>query len=142
MKSIYIKTETIMLLIVEILIFILGIWAFSQDITFFLTKKEASAEVIKLEKLPLPKPYKITLKYFNDFENKYIITYIDDIDGRYGQSLNSKKQLNIFYKKSSPHIIYLVDYKYPNLGNLILYILFLLIMIIAIFFQALRLKTP
>jgi len=129
------------LLLAESFLFLIGIWAMMQDVTFLSTKKEANAEVIKLEKLPLPDPYKITVKYYNEYEHTNIVSYVDNIDGIYGKMLPPiKSHINIFYKKSLPKVIYLVDYKYPNNGNIILYIVFLLILVVAIIFQFIALK--
>lgn len=140
-KKLLIKYQTIILIFVEIILFFLGVWVLIGDITFITTKKEVSAKIIKIEKLQKPKPYKITLEYFNEYENKEIKADIDDISGTYGLTLPLvNNYVKIYYSKESQKIVYLVDYKYPHIGNLVIYLFFISIIIIAIIFNVLTLK--
>ena len=131
------KRANLCLLIIEISLTILGTLSLIDNIIFLTTKKETAAMVTKIEILKLPKPYKVYLIYYNEYLSKSVTSYIADIDGIYGRKLPQPSgHLNIYYKKYFPKDIYLADYRFPNSGNVILNISFLLIMFIAIYFQA------
>jgi len=128
--------ENLFLLIIEVILFILGLLSLIDDSLFLITKREASANIIKVEKLKLPNPYRITLSYYNEFEHKDIITHIDDIDGIYGQTLpTTGESLSVYYKPYFPKAVYIIDYKHPNIGYLIIYCVFLAIMFLAAYFS-------
>lgn len=137
------QKASLLLIFLEISLSILGILSLTDDVSFMITKKEANAEVIKIQSLSLPKPYKVTLKYYNEYVNESIISYIDNIDGIYGGKLpKATGHVTIYYRKYFPKEIYLADYHVPGIGYIILNIVFLVIMFIAIYFQASKLRTP
>jgi hypothetical protein len=127
--------QTLFLLIIEVLLSILGILAIADDVFFLVTKKEAQAEIIKIEKLKLPDPYKVTLTYFNEYENKSVTTHINDIDGLYGQKLIPKNYISIYYRAYFPKEVNFSDYKHPNIGTVTILVIFLFIMLLAIYFS-------
>lgn len=134
------KRGNLLLLLFELVLGVFGILSLIDNVFFIVMKKETNAEIIKVESLPLPKPYKVTLKYYNEYLNKTIVSYIDDIDGIYGEKLPKPTgNVSIYYKRYFPKEIYLIDYRYPNSGYVILNIVFLVIIGLAVYFQALQL---
>jgi len=131
------------LLILEIVMAILGILSLADDVIYLSTRRETNAVVINVESLPLPDPYKVTFKYYNQYLHQNVTSYVDDIDGLYGETLPKPKgALAIYYRKYFPKEVYLVDYHHPNSGYVILEIVFLMIMSAAIYFQAAACRKP
>jgi len=135
-KNFLLKNKTTIVVAIETALFVLALWLTVTDMIFIMTKKSANGQIISVEQLREPKPYKIKVRYFNTYTNKYIISSIDEIDGIYGKGLPSvNNYVKIYFSRESPQIIYLADYKYPNVGYIIIYFCFMAVMALAVFFQ-------
>lgn len=126
------KRKNIFVLIVTAVFLIIAFLSFIDDIAYSISKKETKAQITKLEKLNSPNPYKAYIVYYNSYERSFERTYINDIEGSYGEKLKVFNKKNIFYRKYFPTEVYFVDYKSPNYGQLFLSFVFLLIMLLGV----------
>ena len=136
MSNPFSKNQTIWLTSLEVMLLITGMWVMIDDIQFIATKKQVRAQLIEIQEFNKPKPFKIHLRYYNEYRNNFVNTTIDEIDGRYKLTLPPiNGQVSIYYSKYSPKTVYLCDYNSPNVGYIIVYGIFNLIMITAIIFN-------
>lgn len=137
------QIESKILLIIEICLLFLGVLSLIDHSVFLLTKREGVGKVLKIEKLNVPKPYVITIQYFNEYENKTTVMTVDDIDGRYGaQNLEKWKagEVCVYYKKYFPRQIYLCTYKYPNFGYIFIDVVFIGILVLGCWFLLIKIR--
>ena len=128
------KLRAIFFLFIEFVLLSLAIFAAIDDAIFLLTRKSAVARIITIEKKVGPKPYKVGLSYFNEYERKEIVTHINNIEGTFGGKLirEGHSTVSILYKKYFPKEVYIEDYAYPKMGLIFLYVIFILIMLVAL----------
>ncbi len=120
----------LVLLIIECVSMLLGIFVLISDLSFLMTKKEAIASVITITKTNEYKPYQITLKYFDEYKNDNVTKTLKDFDLSFGKELESKQSndlnLEVYYQKYF-HATYLKSNKHPNYGYIFVLLLFITI---------------
>jgi len=134
------KVLYIILLIIEIILWMLSVLSIIDTCVFIYSKREATAKIEKIEKAEKPKPYILTLIYYNEYEHKYITSKVKNISGLYGRKLDINSNINVLYGKRFPSVTYLSDCKHPNYGQVIVLLVFFLILSFAIYFNISTLK--
>ncbi|WP_208094540.1 hypothetical protein [Mucilaginibacter agri] len=130
------QRSNLLILIVEVVLLAVNILALFNDASFVITRKVAQAQILRVERVKSPNPYKVTLRYDNQYLNATVISYVDDIDRSYGEGLQKvKTTVDVYYGRYFPGEIYLADYKHPNARFLLLYPIFMLVIGIAIYYQ-------
>lgn len=114
-----------------------------NDYYFHLTRKVATSDVEKIVKVQEYKPYIITLGYFNENTKNRERCNLK-LSWKEGSKLHEEniKTLKIFYTKKGPCDIYVVDYKVPTKGSLVIHLAIFLISFSAsiVFLRKLELK--
>jgi len=136
------KRGNLLLFIIAVIFTTLGALKLVDYVVFITTKQQAVAMVVKVEKLPMPKPYKVTLVYMNKYVNDNVVTYIDNIGDIYGKRyLEVHNRLHIYYRNYFPREVYLIDYSYPTWTYVAFTVVYLIIMLAALRFLAKRRHT-
>jgi hypothetical protein len=136
------KRGNLLLFVIALIFTTLGALKLVDYIVFITTKQQAVATVVKVEKLPMPKPYKVTLVYMNKNVNDNVVTYIDNIGDIYGKRyLEVHNRLNIYYRNYFPREVYLTGYSYPTWSYVAFTVLYLIIMAPVLSFLAKKRHT-
>lgn len=132
-------------LLLSICICIGTLYALYTDLNYFLTKKEGSAEILKVNETRDRKPFYVHLRYHNDFINKMTSSTINV--GKYDaqkimDEYKRRNEISIFYAKDYPDKIYVADINAPRWLILVFEVSMITIMIFSIYacIKALRRK--
>lgn len=137
------KIESKILLFIEFCLLLLGFLSLLNHSAFLLTKREVTGKVLKIEKHNVPKPYSLTIQYFDEYENKTTVMAVEDIDGRFGaQNIEKWKSgfACIYYKNYFPQKIYLCNYKFPNLGFIFMDIVYIVVLSFGCWFLLIKIR--
>lgn len=123
---------TIAILIFSSIILVMFIININRDIIFFSSKKETTANILLMDNPGPQTPYRVTLKYFNDYLEKEVTCTIK-IKKSYGKKIKEKNTglVNINYGKGLPQNVYLADFESPNIGLIVLDVFIIVIMFAA-----------
>jgi len=123
----------IVMFFVTAILLIASLLSLIKDVNFFITKKNTTAQVLSIEDLGVLNPYKITLKYFNENEQKDIVCNVN-LKKSYGNELKEKNSsfVEVHYARGFPYNVYLIDYKTPRVGIILFDIILVILMTIAV----------
>jgi hypothetical protein len=130
MRNNYVTILTLILSSIILVMFIINI---NKDIIFFSTEKETAASVLLMNNPGAQSPYRVTLKYFNEYLAKDVTCNIN-VKKSYGNKIKERNSgvVNINYGKAFPQNVYLTDYETPNIGLVFFDILIIVIMLISV----------
>ncbi|MBN9379634.1 MAG: hypothetical protein J0H74_02635 [Chitinophagaceae bacterium] len=102
----------------------------NKDIIYFSSKRKTVASILKMSNPGPQIPYRVTLKYFNDYLGKEVTCSIN-VKKSYGNKIKegNSKIVNINYGNRFPENIYLTDFETPSIGLILFDILVIAIML-------------
>ena len=119
---------------VACIILVASLLSLAKDINFFLTKQEGTAQVLSIEDMGVQKPYRVKVKYYNEWKKKDILCNATLNKSRIAEfKANSSSSVRILYASNYPKDVYLADYKAPNIGIIIFGLIFSALMGLAVY---------
>ena len=119
-------------IIITSIFFVIACYSLVDDILYLVSRRMTVAKIIEVDKLPVSKPYKISLVYYNEYSKHLEYTNIDNIDIDFGNKLKIFQKIGIYYRNLYPKEVYFIDYKSPTYGYLFLSLIFFLILALGI----------
>jgi ABC-type sugar transport system permease subunit len=112
--------ENTYVLALSALLFVFVGYATFQDVLFYFTKVEAEGRILKIvNERTGTKPYKITISYFNHFEDHGEVAVVG-VDKDFARALYRDKVEPISYGKLYADSVYFKAYKSPKLFTIVL----------------------
>jgi hypothetical protein len=96
-----------------------SVFSLVQDVIYFSSRIETTAQIVSIENLGSQEPYRVLVKYFNKYVGEDIsCKVLLKKSGRVKIDKIEKGYANIYYSKYFPCAIYFVELNAPALGVL------------------------
>jgi hypothetical protein len=127
------KVLKLCIIVIALVILIASVYSLFEDVNYFITKREAVANILSIKDNGVQQPFGVTVVYFNYYLNKDI-SCIVNLKKSIGNALiaDNISETNIFYAKHFPKTVYLVKYKAPRIGVVFIDLMLIVFMVVAI----------